>query len=133
MEKILDTINQWIDIKIDSLASNNPNIALSSPRIKRGLHNILKQNKEAIEALMPFLTDDEGNIDIHNLKSEVLTIFNGLPQGEYEIGSMKILTDRGLMTLIIPDNILWRVFLGDIKSIKFNTNDIEELLNLFNR
>ena len=63
MDELLSNIQRWIEMKIDALATGNPQMALFAPRIKKGIYNLIKQNIGKIEPIMPFLTDEDGNID----------------------------------------------------------------------
>lgn len=131
MDEILDNIKEWVDMKIDALASGNPQMALFAPRLKRGIYNMIQQHIGQIEPLMPFLTDEQGRVDIGTMKEELLDIYNGMPKGEYMLGAFKVITDKGSIVVNIPDGVLWSIIFGDLKSVKFGTKDVEDLIDLF--
>jgi hypothetical protein len=133
MEELLINIKTWVEMKIDALAAGNPQMALFAPRIKKGIYNLIKQNIGKIEPIMPFLTDEDGNIDIGDMRSEVIDIFEGMPSGEYQMGAFRIVTDKASVKIEVPDGVLWQILLGDIKSVKFGTKDVEDLIDLFKK
>lgn len=133
MEDLLNNIKTWVEMKIDALAAGNPQMALFAPRIKKGIYNLIKQNIGKIEPIMPFLTDEDGNIDIGDMRSEVIDIFEGMPSGEYQMGAFRIVTDKASVKIEVPDGVLWQILLGDIKSVKFGTKDVEDLIDLFQK
>jgi hypothetical protein len=133
MDELLRNIQKWIDRKVDALAADNPRLMLLSPRLKKGLYNYIAQNKSMIEPLMPFITDENGGIDIGSMKDEIMDIWNSMPQGEYDLKGFKIYTDKSSVKIEIPKTPLFSILLGDIKTIKFNDVDIEEFLDLFKR
>ena len=133
MDELLRNIQKWIDRKVDGLAAENPRIMLLSPRLKKGLYNYVAQNKSMIEPIMPFITDEEGNIDIGSMRDEVMDIWDNMPQGEYDLKGIKVHTDKSSVKIEIPKTPLFSILLGDIKTIKFNDVDIEEFLDLFKR
>lgn len=133
MDELLRNIQKWIDRKVDMLAAENPRIMLLSPRLKKGLYNYVAQNKSMIEPIMPFITDEEGNIDIGSMRDEVMDIWDNMPQGEYDLKGFKVYTDKSSVKIEIPKTPLFSILLGDIKTIKFSDTDIEEFLDLFKR
>ena len=133
MEELLSNIRQWVEMKIDALAAGSPQIALFAPRMKKGIYNLIKQNIGKIEPIMPFLTDEDGNIDIGDMKSEIIDIFEGMPSGEYQMGAFKIVTDKASVKVEIPEGVIWSIVFGDLKTIKFGTKDVEDLIELFSK
>lgn len=133
MEELLKNIKTWVEMKIDALAAGNPQMVIFAPRIKKGIYNLIKQNIGKIEPIMPFLTDEDGNIDIGDMRSEVIDIFEGMPSGEYQMGAFRIVTDKASVKIEVPDGVLWQILLGDIKSVKFGTKDVEDLIDLFQK
>lgn len=133
MEELLKNIKTWVEMKIDALAAGNPQMALFAPRIKKGIYNLIKQNVGKIEPIMPFITDEDGNIDIGDMRSEAIDIFEGMPSGEYQMGAFRIVTDKASVKIEVPDGVLWQILLGDIKSVKFGTKDVEDLIDLFQK
>lgn len=131
MDKLIKNLDEWIGYKVDAIVSNNQKLAFFAPRIKKGLHNLIVQNKSMIEQIMPFITDEEGNVDIGNMRNEILSIWNDMPQGKYQMGAFTIETDKGWIKLHIPETALYNILLGDLKSVKFGTNDVEDFIDLF--
>jgi hypothetical protein len=133
MEELLNNIRKWIEMKVDALASGSPQMVLFAPRMKKGIYNIIKQNIGKIEPIMPFITDEDGNIDIGDMRSEIVDIFEGMPSGDYQIGAFRIVTDKASVKVEIPEGVLWSVIFGDLKTIKFGTKDVEDFIDLFKR
>ena len=133
MDDLLSNIRKWIEMKVDTLASGSPQMALFAPRMKKGIYNLIKQNVGKIEPIMPFLTDEDGNIDIGDMRSEIIDIFEGMPSGDYQVGAFRIVTDKASVKVEIPEGVLWSIIFGDLKTIKFGTKDVEDFIDLFNK
>lgn len=132
MDELLKVINVWIGQKVDALASTSPRLVLFAPRIKQGLSNILRQYSGKIEPLLPFLTDEDGRMNIGSMRDEILAIFGDMPKGEYQFGEFTIYTDKASVKVQLPQGQLWGILFGDLKTVKFGESDVEDLIDLFN-
>lgn len=132
MDEILKVINVWIGQKVDALAATSPRLALFAPRIKQGLSNILRQYSGKIEPLLPFITDEDGRVNIGSMRDEILAIFGDMPKGEYQFGEFTIYTDKASVKVQLPQGQLWGILFGDLKTVKFGESDVEDLIDLFN-
>lgn len=132
MDELLKVINVWIGQKVDALAATSPRLVLFAPRIKQGLSNILRQYSGKIEPLLPFLTDEDGRMNIGSMRDEILAIFGDMPKGEYQFGEFTIYTDKASVKVQLPQGQLWGILFGDLKTVKFGESDVEDLIDLFN-
>jgi hypothetical protein len=132
MDELLKVINVWIGQKVDALAATSPRLVLFAPRIKQGLSNILRQYSGKIEPLLPFITDEDGRVNIGSMRDEILAIFGDMPKGEYQFGEFTIYTDKASVKVQLPQGQLWGILFGDLKTVKFGESDVEDLIDLFN-
>lgn len=132
MDELLKVINVWIGQKVDALAATSPRLVLFAPRIKQGLSNILRQYSGKIEPLLPFITDEDGRMNIGSMRDEILAIFGDMPKGEYQFGEFTIYTDKASVKVQLPQGQLWGILFGDLKTVKFGESDVEDLIDLFN-
>jgi hypothetical protein len=132
MDELLKVINVWIGQKVDALAATSPRLVLFAPRIKQGLSNILRQYSGKIEPLLPFITDEDGRVNIGSMRDEILAIFGDMPKGEYQLGEFTIYTDKASVKVQLPQGQLWGILFGDLKTVKFGESDVEDLIDLFN-
>lgn len=132
MDELLKVINVWIGQKVDALAATSPRLVLFAPRIKQGLSNILRQYSGKIEPFLPFITDEDGRMNIGSMRDEILAIFGDMPKGEYQFGEFTIYTDKASLKVQLPQGQLWGILFGDLKTVKFGESDVEDLIDLFN-
>lgn len=132
MDELLKVINVWIGQKVDALAATSPRLVLFAPRIKQGLSNILRQYSGKIEPFLPFITDEDGRMNIGSMRDEILAIFGDMPKGEYQFGEFTIYTDKASVKVQLPQGQLWGILFGDLKTVKFGESDVEDLIDLFN-
>ena len=66
-DKILDSLDLWLEERIDDMIKDNTSLAIPSVYLKRGCHNIFNKYEgkisEGIDNAALFLTDENGNID----------------------------------------------------------------------
>ena len=115
---IMDNLHRFIDMKLSTLAQENPLLALIKPLAARAIDN----NLYKIEFLLKQVSDKDGLVDIDGILTEMSeNILNTKPfkldtglLGELEIGSGKIKIDIPMIN----------------KSLILNQKDILELKNM---
>ena len=118
VDVIMDNLHRFIDMKLSTLAQENPLLALIKPLASRAIDN----NLYKIEFLLKQVSDKDGLVDIDGILTEMSeNILNTKPfkldtglLGELEIGSGKIKIDIPMMN----------------KSLVLNQQDLLELKNM---
>lgn len=118
VDVIMDNLHRFIDMKLSTLAQENPLLALIKPLASRAIDN----NLYKIEFLLKQVSDKDGLVDIDGILTEMSeNILNTKPfkldtglLGELEIGSGKIKMDIPMMN----------------KSLVLNQQDLLELKNM---
>ena len=133
MNELMTNVRKWIAMKVDALAADNTRIGRNAGKFTDTLYTMLEGYIGDIDILLPFITDKNGNIEVHNLKDELLDIFENIPKREYTFKGLKINTDKSSVIIEIPDTFVWNLLVGDLRKIKFGTQDVEDFINLFNK
>ena len=130
-EKMLSSLDTWFKGRIDEMVSDNPTLALSSVYIKRGCHNILNKYEgkisQSIDNAALFLADENGDINTNTLFADVMELFKGLEDNNFDIGLVQGVVGKGRISITLPDNIFTNIIFGNKKTITFNENDFLEL------
>lgn len=133
-EKFLDSVDLWLEERIDDLLKGNPSLAIPSIYLKRGCRNIINkyENKisNGIDNVSLFLTDENGNIDTNTLFNDAMELFNTIDETDFEFGIVNGVVGKGKVVINIPDNIFTNIVFGSKKSITFNEDDFIELKSL---
>lgn len=88
--QLTENLKSYINTQVDNMSLNNPMIAFIKPLISRAIDkNFSKVNKA-----LDFIADSEGNIDIENILSEMMSsvvntkpfVFSTSIIGDIEIG-----------------------------------------------
>ena len=133
-DKILDSLDLWLEERIDDMIKDNTSLAIPSVYLKRGCHNIINKYEgkisEGIDNAALFLTDENGNIDAKTIFEDIMKIFSSMEETSFDIGIIKGMVGKGKVSLTLPDNILTNIVFGSNKSITFNEDDFLELKDL---
>lgn len=119
---------RWICTQIDIAVEHNPRLAFIAKRLKDGLGNTLAKKVDMIDAYLPFITDENGRMNIQSVGDELLNAFDEMPMRSYEYMGLNIELGKGYITVIFPDNILASLFL-DNNMLRIGRADIQELFN----
>lgn len=119
---------RWICAQIDVAVEHNPRLAFIAKRLKDGLGNTLAKKVDVIDAYLPFITDENGRMNIQSVGEELLNAFDEMPMRSYEYMGLNIELGKGYITVIFPDNILASLFL-DNNMLRIGRADIQELFN----
>lgn len=133
-DKILDSLDLWLEERIDDMIKDNTSLAIPSVYLKRGCHNIINKYEgkisEGIDNAALFLTDENGNIDAKTVFEDIMKIFSSMEETSFDLGIIKGIVGKGKLSLTLPDNILTNIVFGSNKAITFNEDDFLELKNL---
>lgn len=133
-DKILDSLDLWLEERIDDMIKDNASLAVPSVYLKRGCHNIINKYEgkisEGIDNAALFLTDENGNIDAKTIFEDIMKIFSSMEETSFDIGIIKGMVGKGKVSLTLPDNILTNIVFGSNKAITFNEDDFLELKDL---
>lgn len=119
---------RWICAQIDVAVEHNPRLAFIAKRLKDGLGNTLTKKVDMIDPYLPFITDENGRMNIQSVGEELLNAFDEMPMRSYEYMGLNIELGKGYFTVIFPDNILASLFL-DNNMLRIGRADIQELFN----
>lgn len=133
-DKFLDSIDLWLEERVDDLLKGNPSLAIPSIYLKRGCHNIINKYKNkisnSIDNVSLFIADENGNIDANTMFNDAMELFNSIDETNFEIGIVSGVVGKGKVVINIPDNIFTNIVFGSKKSITFNEDDFIELKSL---
>lgn len=133
-EKFLDSIDLWLEGRVDDMLKGNPSLSIPAVYIKRGCHNILHKYKEnigeSIDKAALFLGDENGNIDASTLFTDVIALLKGMEETPFDIGLMKGTIGKGKVCISLPDNVLLNLILGNKRTLTFGEDDFLELKSL---
>lgn len=119
---------RWICTQIDIAVEHNPRLAFIAKRLKDGLCNTLAKKVDMIDAYLPFITDENGRMNIQSVGEELLNAFDEMPMRSYQYMGLDIELGKGHISVIFPDNILASLFL-DNNMLRIGRADIQELFN----
>lgn len=133
-DKLLDSLDLWLEERIDDMIKDNTTLAVPSVYLKRGCHNIINKYEgkisEGIDNAALFLTDENGNIDAKTIFEDIMKIFSSMEETSFDLGIIKGIVGKGKVSLTLPDNILTNIVFGSNKAITLNENDFLELKDL---
>lgn len=133
-DKILNSLDLWLEERIDDMIKDNTSLAIPSVYLKRGCHNIINKYEgkisEGIDNAALFLTDENGNIDAKTVFEDIMKIFSSMEETSFDLGIIKGIVGKGKLSLTLPDNILTNIVFGSNKAITFNEDDFLELKDL---
>lgn len=133
-DKILDSIDLWLEERIDDMINDNASLAIPSVYLKRGCHNIINKYEgkisDAIDKAALFLTDENGNINANTLFEDVMKMFTAMEETTFDLGMVKGVAGKGKVSFTLPNNILTNIVFGSEKAITFNEKDFMELKDL---
>lgn len=133
-EKFLSSIDAWLRERVDDMVSGNPSLALPSVYIKRGCHNLISKYEgkidEGMDNIALFLADEEGNVNVDTVFSDVMELFKGMEESSFDLGIMKGVIGKGKVSISLPENILTNIIFGSKKTLTFTEDDFLELKNL---
>lgn len=132
--KFLDSLDLWLEERIDDMLRDNAAMAIPAVYIKRGCHNIINKYEgkisDGIDKAALFLADENGNIDANTLFKDAMELFKGMEEVSFDLGVIDGVIGKGRVAINLPDNILMSILFGNKKTLTFNENDFLELKSL---
>lgn len=122
-QKIYNAIDEWIGDLIDQLI---PSTSIRS-RAKRGISQLIRQRLN-LDMIIPFLEDENGNLDVENLTDEITEMIASLPAQKTNIGPVEVEFTGQDVKLSWPKNIITTMLVGDIGSVRLTSEDIKSLV-----
>lgn len=133
-DKFLDSLDLWLEERVDDMLKDNAAMAIPAVYIKRGCHNIINKYEgkisDGIDKAALFLADENGNIDANTLFNDAMELFKGMEEMPFDLGLIDGVIGKGKVAINLPDNILMSILFGNKKTITFNENDFLELKSL---
>ena len=124
-QKIYNAIDEWIGGMVDQLM---PATSLRY-RAKRGLSQLVRQRLH-LDSVMPFLEDENGNLDVENLSNELTELIATLPASKTKIGPVEVDFTGESIKLSWPKSIVSTMLVGDVGSVRITTEDLNSLINI---
>jgi hypothetical protein len=125
---IEDAAISWVNEQVDIAVSNNPRLSFIAKRLKDGLAKVISNNVGKVEMLEPFITDDNGEVNIKSISEELLNAFEQMPEYEYHFNGIDVAVGKGHVSIIFPDSFLANMFLDHHKLV-YDKEDITEFIN----
>lgn len=135
-DKAINSLEVWINGRIDDFVSQNPNMKVASVYMKRGAKNYLARERGKIEKTIDnaalFICDEEGNIDSDMLLNDMLTMFKEMDEIPFGKSIIQGTIGKGTIRFNLPDNPVFNLMFGNTGAIKITEADFLELKELFN-
>lgn len=133
-ERLIPSIETWIDARVDDMVKGNPSLAIPSVYMKRAAHNIVSRNKEKwecrIDGLSLFVADEDGVIDAETVFNDVMQMLKTIEERPFDIGFLHGTIGDGCISIDMPYGLISALLFGSNKSIAITTDDITELKNI---
>ena len=130
---IKTALSQWGESKIDALSNAHPQLRPMSVYLRRGLSNYLNRIDDkvdsAVDMLLLFVADKDGNIDTDTLINDAVEMFKLSDVHQSNIGVFDLTYGAGEILLTMPHNPLLDIFFGNLGQIKLTAEDLLELRN----
>lgn len=133
-DKLSESLQTWIDSRIDGLVSANPKLKVASVYLKRGAKNFIAKENASINDMIDnaslFLCDENGNIDADMLFNDVLAMFREMDEMPFGKGFIRGTIGKGAIRFALPDNPVTNIMFGNTGAIKITDADLIELKKL---
>ena len=126
-QRLVDAGRVWIARQVDSAVEHNPRLAFIAKRLKDGLGYTLANKVDALDAYLPFITDENGKINIQSVSEELLNAFEEMPVRDYDVMGLNVSVGKGRVVALFPDNLFTNLFL-DNNRLVITRADIMELI-----
>ena len=127
-DKLADSLQLWIDERIDGLVLNNPQLKVASVYLKRGAKNFLAKQKDGIGDMIDnaalFLCDAD------LLFNDMLSMLREMEEMPFGKGFIRGTIGKGSIRFALPDNPITSILFGKTGAIKITDADLMELKKL---
>ena len=117
-DKAINSLETWVDGRIDDFVTQNPNLKTASIYMKRGAKN--------------YLARERGNIDADMLFKDMMTMFREMEETTFGKGFLQGTIGKGVVRFKLPNNPVFNLMFGNTGAIKITEADFLELKELFN-
>lgn len=132
--RLLDSIGEWIEERIDTLATDHPSVAPASVYLKRGAHNYFNRERERIDNMLGqaemFIADESGDVNVDTLFDDLVAMFKKIEERPFHAGPLHGQLGKGAVSINIPDNFVCTLLFGDCGKIRITAEDFMELKNM---
>lgn len=116
---IISRLKEFVQVKLNSLVTTNPQIAFLKPFATRYIDNKV----DKIEAFLYNFADKEGNIDLEGIIDEAVDNLINKKRAEWTMGeSEKIIIEDGKIKIDLP-------FIN--KQVILDDNDLQDFRKMF--
>ena len=81
-DKFVESIDVWVDARIDDMVKASPMLAIPSVYMKRAAHNIISRNKEKwskqIDNAALLIADENGEIDADTIFADMMQMLKSV-------------------------------------------------------
>ena len=130
---IKTALMQWSEGKLNALCMAHPQLKPMSVYLRRGLANYIDRIDDkvdsAVDMLLLFVADKDGNIDTDTLINDAVEMFKLSDVHQSNIGIFDVTYGAGEILLTMPHNPLLDIFFGNLGQIKLTADDLLELRN----
>ena len=130
---IKTALMQWSEGKLNALCMTHPQLKPMSVYLRRGLTNYLDRIDDkvdsAVDMLLLFVADKDGNIDTDTLINDAVEMFKLSDVHQSNIGVFDLTYGAGEILLTMPHNPLLDIFFGNLGQIKLTAEDLLEMKN----
>lgn len=130
-DKAVMALEEWANGRIGQFIADNPMAAPAGKYLKRGVSNIIARYDgkigEYIDTLMLFVADKDGNFDAGMLFDDALSMFSSMPETPFTVAGLHGTVGAGTVRIVLPDNPLVSLFLGNMGAVRITADDFREL------
>lgn len=129
--KLISSVRQWADQRIDAFFAENKQFKPVSLYMKRAVNNLLVREDMKIEGwvdnVMLFIADENGEYSAETLFDDAMTIFKEMEEKPFNTGIINGSIGKGQIRIELPNNPIRSFLFGDMKAIRITDADFEEL------
>lgn len=130
-EKLAGGIKKWMTGRIDDFTAEYPTMRPMAKYLKRGVVNMAAKEDarmtDFVEAMMLFIADKDGNYDMGMLFDDAMSMLRTMPETPFDMGLLHGTMGGGVIRIMLPDNPVVSMFMGNMGAIKITEDDFKEL------
>jgi len=135
--RLMSSVGEWADGRIDEFASANPRMKTASVYMKRGVRNWLaredKRISDLIDGLSLFVCDENGEVDAGMVFDDLMEMFRESDEVPFGVGLLRGTAGKGVIRFQLPDNPLVSLLFGNSQAIRITAEDFMELRDMMTR
>lgn len=130
-DKLTEGIEKWMTGRIDDFTAEYPTLKPIAKYLKRGVVNMAAKEDarmtDFVEGMMLFIADKDGNYDMGMLFDDALSMLQTMPETPFDMGLLHGTMGGGVIRIMLPDNPIASLFMGNMGAIKITEDDFKEL------